>query len=141
VLWGWHLPVAFEAALHDAWIHDLQHASFLASALLFWWVLFARRTRGGDGPAVLYLFTTMVHTGALGALLTFSPTAWYGAYAGGFGLSALEDQQLGGLVMWIPGGTVYLAAGVHLLGRWLFGAPPARKPAGGDTGTMYAADR
>jgi putative membrane protein len=142
VLWAWHMPRAFEAALRDAWIHDLQHATFLASALLFWWALVARRTRTADGVAVLYLFTTMIHTGALGALLTFSPTVWYGSYAGGFGMSALEDQQAGGLVMWIPGGTVYLAAGVYLLGRWLLGATGTRKaPAGGDSGPMYAADR
>ena len=142
VLWGWHMPGPFEAALHEGWVHDLQHATFLASAVLFWWVLFARRTRAAHGVSALYLFTTMLHTGALGALLTFSPTVWYGSYTGGLGMTALEDQQLGGLVMWVPGGAVYLVAGVHLLGRWLFGAPGGREPpAGSEIATMYAADR
>jgi putative membrane protein len=72
----------------------------------------------------------MMHTGALGALLTFATTPWYDAYAGGtaaFGLTPVEDQQLGGLVMWIPGGTAYLVAGLYLVARLL--ARPAVTPA------------
>jgi putative membrane protein len=64
----------------------------------------------------------MMHTGALGALFTMSETVWYpfyGSRAQAFGLSALEDQQLGGLIMWIPGGLAYVAAGLVLCGRWL----------------------
>ena len=78
-LWVWHVPVLFIAALHNEAVHALQHASFLFSALLFWWTIWnqgAPRLR--EGPAVLYLFGTMLHTGALGALLTVSATAWYG---------------------------------------------------------------
>ena len=65
----------------------------------------------------------MLHTSALGALLTFAPSPWYvtdGARA--FGLSALEDQQLGGLIMWVPGGMAYMIMGLIIVGRWL--APP-----------------
>ena len=64
----------------------------------------------------------MVHTGALGALLTLSPIAWYPAYAttaAAYGLSALEDQQLGGLLMWVPAGSVYVVCGLALAGRWI----------------------
>jgi putative membrane protein len=70
----------------------------------------------------LYIFTTAVHTSILGALLTFAPSVWYPAYAPGtraWGLSPLEDQQIGGLIMWVPAGIVYLVAGLVLFAGWL----------------------
>jgi putative membrane protein len=75
-----------------------------------------------------YLFTTMMHTGALGALLTLAPTPWYPSYAaasGALGLDPVEDQQLGGLVMWVPGGLAYLAAGLAVVARLLARPAPA----------------
>ncbi|MFL6697083.1 MAG: cytochrome c oxidase assembly protein [Vitreoscilla sp.] len=125
-LWGWHLPALFEAALNHRWIHTLQHLSFLGSALLFWWTTIAASTRRARGAAMASLFTTMAHTGALGALMTLSPLLWYSHYAAttaAFGLDPLEDQQLGGLIMWIPSATAYLAAGLVVAARWL---QPAR---------------
>jgi cytochrome c oxidase assembly factor CtaG len=119
VLWAWHVPVFFGAALaHDGW-HALQHATFLASALLFWWSVFTTSARSGAGLASV--FTTMLHTSALGALLTFAPSAWYRHYAetAAYGLTALEDQQLGGLVMWVVGGLPYFAVGLAIVARWL----------------------
>lgn len=122
-LWAWHVPVLFEAALRHEAVHVLQHTTFLGTALLFWWAVLGgdpRSPRGGF--ALAYLFTTMMHTGALGALLTFAPTAWYPAYeqaGGGFGLTPVEDQQLGGLIMWVPGGIAYVIAGLALVGRLL----------------------
>ncbi len=114
VLWGWHAPGLFQAALAHRWVHDLQHASFLASGLVFWWsVLEPPGGRRRQAAAVLSLFTTLLHTSALGALLTLSPRAWYPAYGTAAplaGLDALADQQLGGLIMWVPGGLVFLAA-------------------------------
>ena len=121
-LWIWHAPAAFQATLTNEWIHALQHLSFLASALLFWWSLFYAGGRAGYGVGVLYIFTTAIHTSILGALLTFAPHLWYEAYASSaprWGLSALEDQQLGGLIMWIPAGIVYLAASLALFAKWL----------------------
>lgn len=123
VLWGWHAPQMFEAALTRSWVHDLQHASFLVGSLVFWWALF--QSHGGrrrEGAAVFYLFTTLLHTSALGALLTFSQRPWYAPYAEtthAWGLSALEDQQLGGLIMWVPGGVVFLVAALVLFASWL----------------------
>ena len=70
----------------------------------------------------MYIFTTAVHTSILGALLTFAGAVWYPAYApttATWGLSPLEDQQIGGLIMWIPAGVVYLGAGLWLLALWL----------------------
>jgi putative membrane protein len=122
-LWGWHLPRFYQATLTSELLHSLQHLSFLLTALLFWWTVFT--ARGGElrrGGAVFYLFATLLQTGALGALLTFSRTLWYPAYAttvGAWGLTPLEDQQLGGLIMWIPGGLAYVAAALVLFGQWL----------------------
>ena len=123
VLWGWHVPGAFEAALRSEPLHWLQHASFFLAAVIFWWSVFAGGRSGTRrGIALLSVFTTAVHTTVLGALLTFSTKIWYPAYAAAaspWGLSALEDQQLGGLIMWVPGGMVFLAAGMALTAMWL----------------------
>jgi putative membrane protein len=121
-LWLWHVPVLFEAALRSNAVHTLQHFSFLFTALLFWWSALGQSERAAQGTAMIYLFTTMVHSSILGALLTLSPFVWYPTYgltAPALGLSALEDQQLGGLVMWIPAGIAYLAAGLVLAMRWI----------------------
>ncbi len=126
-LWVWHAPPLFQHALRDDTVHAWQHASFLFPALLFWWaVLGARGPK--QGPALLYLFTTMMHTGALGALFAMSDTVWYPAYGDGplvFGLTPLEDQQLGGLIMWVPGGLAYVIAGMVLCLRWVLGSTGA----------------
>jgi putative membrane protein len=121
-LWLWHLPSLFNAALRDEGIHALQHASFYFTACFFWWALLRGRTARSQGAAIAYLFTTMIHTGALGALLVFSPRIWYPVYgerALSWGLTALEDQQLGGLIMWLPGGLIYVAACLALVANWL----------------------
>jgi putative membrane protein len=123
ILWAWHIPSLFQATLRSEFIHALQHISFLGSALLFWWaVVHGRRRAMGYGMAMLYLLTTAMHSGLLGALLTFARTVWYPAYAGTaprWGLTALEDQQLGGLIMWAPAGLVYIAVGLALFAAWL----------------------
>jgi putative membrane protein len=126
-LWLWHVPALFQRALANNGIHALQHASFLFTALLFWWAVLGKQgLHGARGASIMYLFSTMMYTGALGALFTMSETVWYPVYgdsAEAFGLSALEDQQLGGLIMWIPGGLAYLAAGLVLCVGWM---TPAR---------------
>ncbi|VXB95332.1 cytochrome c oxidase assembly protein [Massilia sp. 9I] len=122
-LWVWHVPFLFQAGLEDNNVHALQHASFLFTGLLFWWAVLGKHRRSAArGAGIVYLFTTMMYTGALGALFTVSESIWYPAYghnATYFGLTALEDQQLGGLIMWIPAGLVYLAAGLMLSAGWL----------------------
>lgn len=118
-LWLWHAPPLYEATLRSSLVHALQHLSFFGTALLFWWAALEfgrRRSRAGTG--VLYLFTTAVHGSVLGALLTFSTAIWYPAYAlraPAWGLTALEDQQLGGLLMWVPAGVIYLIAALATL--------------------------
>jgi cytochrome c oxidase assembly factor CtaG len=123
VLWCWHVPITFEAALARPSVHWIQHASFFVAAALFWWSVFATGPLAERrGTAIISVFTTAVHTSALGALFTFSSRLWYPTYASAvapWGLTPLEDQQLGGLVMWVPGGTVFLIVGLALTGRWL----------------------
>jgi putative membrane protein len=121
-LWIWHVPWLFNRTLHNDWIHAAQHTSFLASALLFWWPLANMKPGMGYGAGVLYVFTTAMHTSILGALLTFTSRAWYAPYistAPLWHLTALEDQQLGGLIMWIPAGTLLLVVALWLLVRWI----------------------
>jgi putative membrane protein len=122
-LWIWHLPALFAVALANESVHVLQHACFFLSAIAFWGsVLHPARAR--DAAALATLFATLLHTSALGALLTLAPTVWYAPYREGvLGLSALEDQQLGGLVMWMPAGFAYVVAALWIASRWLEGAP------------------
>jgi putative membrane protein len=123
VLWVWHVPALFEATVDSEWVHALQHGSFLGSALLFWWAVMHGRQRAmGYGVAVLYMFTTAIHSGLLGALLTFGRTVWYPSYSETtwtWGLSPVEDQQLGGLIMWVPACLVYVLAALLLFAGWL----------------------
>jgi putative membrane protein len=135
-LWTWHIGVLYDASVRLRWVHAAQHATFFLAAMLFWWVLvFRLRGRAGAGIGVLYLFTTAVHASILGALLTFSSAPWYAAYATStvsWGLTPLEDLQLGGLIMWIPGGLPYLLALLIVMSRWLAGTDargPADRPA------------
>ena len=126
-LWAWHIPLLFEAALASTPIHIAQHTSFLVTALFFWWSVFDRAGRRAGAVSLASLFTTMAHSGALGALLTFSATPWYPSYSGAYGLTPIEDQQLGGLVMWAPAGLAYVAAALFIASRWLL---PPRRTAG-----------
>lgn len=118
-LWLWHVPTLFVAALDNEAIHVLQHTCFFMSALVFWWAALGRRLRTPDATSIAMLFTTMLHTSALGLLLTFSSTPWYASGPDFLGLTALEDQQLGGLVMWVPGGLAYLVGGLMIVSTWL----------------------
>lgn len=122
-LWLWHAPALFDAAVEHESIHAIQHISFFASALLFWWALMEGRTgRLGYGKGVLYIFSTGVHMSLLGALLTFSPQPWYGPYVvtdAAWNISALADQQLGALIMWVPAGAVLLIVGLVFFWKWL----------------------
>jgi putative membrane protein len=131
-IWAWHVPALFQAALASTGMHILQHASFLGTALIFWWSVFEPGRRRESGAALASVFTTMMHTGALGALLTFGAAPWYPSYSGAYGLTALEDQQLGGLIMWGPASLAYLAAALVIASRWLL---PPRRTAGSPAGS------
>jgi len=123
-LWLWHIPMLFAAALASESLHVVQHVCFFASALAFWWAMFGGAARLPGPISLAALFATMLHTSALGALITLAPSAWYvhAFEPRVFGLTPLEDQQLGGLIMWVPGGAAYLAAALAIVGAWL--SPP-----------------
>jgi putative membrane protein len=120
---AWHVPALFDAAVHHAPVHAAQHASFFGTAWLFWWgLLRGGSRRAAYGVAVLSVFTTAVYTSVIGALLAVAPTQWYSAYSAStwsWGLSPVDDQQLGGLIMWVPGGLVYTAVGLWMFSEWL----------------------
>lgn len=122
-LWLWHVPAFFNAAVTSTAVHDWQHATFLVTALVFWHALLRKGAQASRGLALVYLFTTTIHTGVLGALLTFAPRPLYATLDPGLrdalGPTALEDQQLGGLIMWVPGSIVYVAAALLLAAQWL----------------------
>lgn len=114
-IWMWHAPGPYTAALlHEGW-HVLEHACFLFSAWVFWWSVWQAPVTRGFGALAALLFTLM-HTGLLGAVLTFAPQPLYLRES-----RELWDQQLAGLVMWVPGGVAYLWAAAwcaaRLLGR------------------------
>lgn len=122
-LWIWHLPVFYEAAVRSGPVHLIQHVSFTGTACLFWWGLMrGRYGRLGYGAAVMYVFATAIHSGGLGALLTFAQRPLYPLYverAGGYGIDPLEDQQLAGLLMWVPAGTLLIVFGLAFFAAWL----------------------
>ena len=122
-IWFWHAPLPYQAALLSEGIHLLMYAMLIGAALLFWRSLIAAAWQEPDRHgAMLSALATTIHTGLLGALLTFAPTPWYpllGPRAAGWGLSALEDQQLAGLIMWVPMGSIYLVGSVVLMAAWL----------------------
>jgi cytochrome c oxidase assembly factor CtaG len=119
MVWVWHARPLFNAALANEWVHALQHLCFFGTAVLFWWgLVFGRYGRVGYGVSVLFVFATATHTSLLGVLLTVSERVFYSAYetsTGSLGLDPLDDQRLGGLVMWIPGGVTMLLASLALM--------------------------
>jgi cytochrome c oxidase assembly factor CtaG len=118
-IWGWHVPALFDAAVNTVALHRLQHLSFLVTAVFFWWSVLWRSSRG---VATWHLFATMMHTALLGALMALAPRILYTAQtraAADWGMTALEDQQLAGLIMWIPAGTIYAGAALAMAALWI----------------------
>jgi putative membrane protein len=122
-LWVWHIPFLFEATLKSDLVHACQHASFFGSAMIFWWsIIFGTRGASTNGAGVLYLFTTSIHSGLLGVILTLTNRVLYPSYSeysAAWGLTPIEDQQIGGLIMWIPAGIVYIIAALIMFTGWL----------------------
>jgi putative membrane protein len=132
-MYVWHIPMLYNAALAHVGAHIVEHLCFLVTGVIFWWPVCAPLASARYAPlaALLYLFTAAIAGSALGILLTFASPGLYPAYLnpvdargflplirGGWGLSPAVDQQLGGLIMWVPGGLVYLCAMIATLARW-----------------------
>ncbi|MFI5273286.1 MAG: cytochrome c oxidase assembly protein [Ktedonobacterales bacterium] len=113
-LWLWHVPALYDATLENDTVHVIEHLTFVATAVLFWWVVLsplAQVPRVGRGTAILYLFAACQPMVALGALLTFATTPFYAPYVTApriWGSTPVGDQQLGGLIMWMPTNIPYL---------------------------------
>lgn len=124
VMWGWHLPAAMDHALAHEPTHYAMHLSFLLAGLLFWTGVLRslREPRHGAGAGLLALLATMVHMGLLSALMTFAETprfGWYLERAPMLGLDPLQDQQLAGLIMWVPAALPYVIGAIVLVAAWL----------------------
>ena len=118
VFWAWHSPNLYSAALSSDAAYWLMQASLLASAFGFW----AALRRSNEAAAIAALLLSMVQMGLLGALITFAGMPLYAphfASTAPWGLAPLEDQQLAGLIMWIPSAGIYLGAALALANRWL----------------------
>jgi putative membrane protein len=121
-IWIWHIPALLDATIVNETLHRAQHVSFLGTALIFWWSML-RVERRAYGVSAAHVFATMVHTTLLGALIALAPRVLYPeqtADASLFGLAPLQDQQLAGLLMWVPCGVIYFAAALALAYVWIF---------------------
>lgn len=118
-IWTWHAPALFDATVTVVTLHRLQHLSFFVTAIFFWWAVLQK---AGRGAAAWHLFVTMMHTSILGALIAVAPRVVYVAQtkaAPEWGLIPLEDQQLAGIVMWVPGGIIYAGGALAMLATWI----------------------
>jgi cytochrome c oxidase assembly factor CtaG len=136
-MWIWHAPLLCDAAATSDGVRALQNVYLLAMGSAFWWPILGPRLdqRLSEPAAIAYLFTACAACTVLGVAITFSPVEVCAAYGncgdplgvlplvrGGWGLTSSVDQQLGGLLMWVPGCTVYAAAILALVARY-YGAP------------------
>ena len=124
-LWGWHLPAAYEAALRNELLHDLEHLTFFGTALLFWWPIInpAPRLHGhiAYGLRILYIILATFQNAALGFAIAVPERVLYPFYTAAprlWGLSPLYDQAFGGGIM-SEGGMMFLIPLLVLVARWL----------------------
>jgi cytochrome c oxidase assembly factor CtaG len=124
VLWAWHAPGPYEAALDNGAVHVLEHATMTGAALLAWSSLVRplRLGRMHPGMGILAVALTGLHCGALGALLAFTGRPWYEG-------TSLHDQQVAGLLMWVVASPVFLGVVLLLAASWLHDDVPAEAPA------------
>jgi cytochrome c oxidase assembly factor CtaG len=132
-LWLWHAPSLYNAALDNEWLHIIEHLSFLITSVIFWWPVLAPTSERRLSPlmVLVYLMPAGVANTLLGIVLAYSPGILYPAYLhpsdtlgilhllrDDWGLSAKDDQTLGGLLMWFPGSFVYLGVIFTILLCW-----------------------
>jgi putative membrane protein len=119
--WVWHAPWLYDLAVRSTAVHALEHVAFLGSAVWVWIeiVATARRNRRAQALATICLFALIVTGGVLGALLTFASRSVYEVYTGAGDLTALEDQQLAGALMWVPPSFVYAIVALRRFTSWM----------------------
>ncbi len=134
VYWGWHDPNAYNLALENGFIHDLEHITFFLVSILFWWHV------TGAGPRIhrtlspigrsAYALTAIPPSMLAGIAIVFASGPIYTYYVAMprlWGISVMEDQRIAGVIMWVPGSMMYIVAALILIGRWL--QQEERKPA------------
>jgi putative membrane protein len=125
-IWGWHDPGAYDAALKSDLVHDIEHLSFYLTALLFWWHVTQSGPRVhrslSPGARIAYTLSVVPANMIAGVAISFAGEPLYEHYLTVprlWGLTALQDQQLGGTIMWIPGSMMYLLATIALIAAWM----------------------
>lgn len=127
VFGGWHVPALYEGMLSGETVHALTHLLFMLTAVINWWPVLsplAELPRLPYPAQVLYLFLQSIIPTIVGGLITLSDTVLYATYANAprvWNLTALEDQEIAGLIMWIPGALVYLTALTVVFFVWFEG--------------------
>jgi putative membrane protein len=128
VMWLWHVPALYNLAQNREGIHIFEHLTFIGGALIGWWPIAGPSTRILPKPSsplrMIYIFLVTMACTALAALMTFSTSPVYPFYVEAprlFGLTAIEDQHLGGLLMWLPTHMILLLALGVTFFRWLSG--------------------
>ena len=125
VNWGWHFSSLYDQALETRWLHDLQHATFVGAALLFWWPVMGAdpaRWRLPYPVRLFYLFLAMPQNSFLGIALMSAPTSLYPHYSSNlrdWGPSPVVDQTIGGMLMWVGGDVVFLLAMGLVVAAWV----------------------
>lgn len=126
-MWAWHIPFAYDAALGSEALHVVEHLTFMAAAVIGWWPVIQRWPGADDDPRpwrILYLFLSTFPCTALAAVITLSPRQLYTFYAQAplqAGLSPMVDQQIGGLLMWLPADMILMVAALIIGNGWLLG--------------------
>jgi putative membrane protein len=144
----WHVPALFELTLHNMQAHIVEHGTFLVTGALFWWPVMCpldERRRLNTLSSVLYLFSAGVTNCVLGIVLSFAQPGLYPTYLNPadpfgvlvhiryeWGITTALDQQLGGMIMWVPGCLAYLGAILGTLGRWYSTPEAATESVGAD---------
>jgi cytochrome c oxidase assembly factor CtaG len=123
---GWHDPGLYNQALYHDWVHDIQHLSFFAVALLYWRPVLDGaphlHKRMSTWARVAYLLSVIPPSMAAGIAIATSNTVIYTYYNSApnlYGIDRLFDQAMAGAIMWIPGNEMQVQIAVILLYRWL----------------------
>jgi putative membrane protein len=129
----WHLPRPYAWSLANEWVHAFEHLTFLATAIMFWELVIepSGRRRMGYYTTIVYVAAIAVLSGLPGALMILSPVALFKAHTSVlevWGLTPLEDQQIAGLIMWIPAGLFFLIPIAALLVKALDASHGSRRP-------------
>ena len=132
-MWIWHAPALCNAAVTNGWIHRLQYVSLLLMGLAFWWPIIGPWTKQRLTPlrGIVYLFSSCIGCTILGIIITFAPVDICSIYLhpmdmlgilpliqDQWGLTPAKDQQLGGLLMWVPACLIYFCGILGLFAHW-----------------------